>query len=173
MKRSEKQQTIEILHEKFSRAKTVLLSDYRGMDMLAMSDLRGQLREASVEYRVVKNTLMARAAEGTDMALLKDRFSGPCAVALSYEDPIAPAKVLVKFSEGHKALEIRAGVVAGRVIDADGIVKLSKLPSEEELLAQLLMLFNAPVRGLVTVLSGVVRNFLGVLQAVKKQKEEV
>jgi large subunit ribosomal protein L10 len=172
LKRTEKEKIVETLHEKFERAKTALLTDYRGLDMPAMTELRGQLRDASVEYRVVKNTLMERAADGTDMALLKDHFSGPCAVALSYEDPIAPAKVLVKFSEANKKLEIKAGVVAGQVIDAAGIERLSKLPSEEELLAKLLMVFNGPATGLVTVLSGVLRNFMGVLDGIRRQKEE-
>ena len=171
MKQTEKEKIVEALHEKFSRAKTVLLTDYRGLDMPAMTELRSQLREASVEYRVVKNSLMERAADGTDLALLKDHFSGPCAVALSYEDPVAPAKVLTKFAEGHKALEVKAGVVAGQMIDPDGIKRLSKLPSEEELLGQLLSVFNGPVTGFVTVLGGVLRNFMGVLEAVKRQKE--
>ena len=96
MKRPEKEKAVEALHDKFSRARTVLLTDYRGLNMSAMNELRSQLREASIEYRVVKNTLMNRAADGTDMTLLKEHFFGPCALALSYEDPVAPAKVLVK-----------------------------------------------------------------------------
>lgn len=172
MKRMQKEKIVEALHEKFSRAKTALLTDFRGLNMSAISELRSQLRDASVEYQVVKNTLAARASEGTDMSLLKDHFSGPCAVALSYEDPVAPAKVLTKFSEENKALEIKIGIVDGRVIDLDGIIRLSKLPSEEELLAKLLMTLNAPITGFVTVLGGVLRNFMGVLEAIKRQKEE-
>jgi large subunit ribosomal protein L10 len=172
LKQTEKQKIIETLHEKFTRAKAALLTDYRGLNMSAMTELRSQLRDASVEYRVVKNTLMERAADGTDLALLKDHFSGPCAVALSYEDPVMLAKVLTKFSEANKALEIKAGMVAGKVIDPDGVKRLSTLPSEEELLAQLLRVFNGPVTGFVTVLSGVLRNFMGVLEAIKSQKEE-
>jgi len=172
LKRMQKEKIVEALHEKFSRAKTALLTDFRGLNMSAISELRSQLRDASVEYQVVKNTLAARASEGTDMSLLKDHFSGPCAVALSYEDPVAPAKVLTKFSEENKALEIKIGIVDGRVIDLDGIIRLSKLPSEEELLAKLLMTLNAPITGFVTVLGGVLRNFMGVLEAIKRQKEE-
>ena len=172
MKRMQKEKIVEALHEKFSKAKTALLTDFRGLNMSAISELRSQLRDASVEYQVVKNTLAARASEGTDMSLLKDHFSGPCAVALSYEDPVAPAKVLTKFSEENKALEIKVGIVDGRVIDLDGIMRLSKLPSEEELLAKLLMTLNAPITGFVTVLGGVLRNFMGVLEAIKCQKEE-
>jgi large subunit ribosomal protein L10 len=172
LKRMQKEKIVEALHEKFSKAKTALLTDFRGLNMSAISELRSQLRDASVEYQVVKNTLAARASEGTDMSLLRDHFSGPCAVALSYEDPVAPAKVLTKFSEENKALEIKVGIVDGRVIDLDGIIRLSKLPSEEELLAKLLMTLNAPITGFVTVLGGVLRNFMGVLEAIKCQKEE-
>lgn len=171
MKRSEKEKVVETLHEKFSKAKAVLLTDFRGLNMSAMNELRSQLRGASVEYRVVKNTLMSRAADGTGMALLKEHFVGPCGVALSYEDPVTPARILMKFSEDNSVLEVRAGVVEGRVVDLDGIKRLSKLPSQEVLLTQLLSLMNAPVTSLVTVLSGVLRNFVGVLEAIRRQKE--
>ena len=171
MKQSEKEKVVETLHEKFSKAKAVLLTDFRGLNMSAMDDLRGQLREVSVEYRVVKNTLLTRASDGTDMALLKEHFYGPCAVALSYDDPYAPAWILMKFSEDNSALEVKAGVVEGQVVDLAGIKRLSKLPSHEVLLTHLLSLMSAPVTGLVTVLSAVLRNFVGVLEAIKVQKE--
>ena len=171
LKQSEKEKVVEALHEKFSKARAILLTDFRGLNMSAMDELRGQLREASVEYRVVKNTLLTRASDGTDMALLKEHFFGPCAVALSYEDPVAPAKILMKFSEDNSALEVKAGVVEGQAIDLDSIKRLSKLPSHEVLLTQLLSLMNVPVTGLVTVLSGVLRNFMCVIEAIKRQKE--
>lgn len=171
MKQSEKEKIVETLHEKFSMAKAMLITDFRGLDMSSMNDLRSQLRGASIEYRVVKNTLMSRAAAGTDMALLKEHFIGPCAVAFSYEDPVAPAKILMKFCEDNTKLEVKAGVVEGQIVDIDDIKRLSKLPSQDVLLAQLLSVMNAPATGLVTVLSGVIRNFLGVLEAIKQQKE--
>lgn len=171
MKRSEKEELVKALNEKFSKVKALVLTDYRGLDMSAMSALRGKLREASVEYRVVKNTLMSRASEGTDVMLLKDYFSGPSAVAMSYEDPVAPAKVLVEFGEDHGHLEVKAGVLDGKLVDLDGIKRLAKLPSREALLSQLLSVFNGSARSLVTALSGVPRNLLGVLNAVKAQKE--
>ncbi|NVL91253.1 MAG: 50S ribosomal protein L10 [Desulfobacterales bacterium] len=172
MKQSKKEKIVETLHKKFSKAKALVLTDFRGMDMSAMNELRSQLREVSVEYRVVKNTLMSRATDGTDMSLLKEHFFGPCAVALSYEDLVSPAKVLVKFSEDNAALQVKAGVVEGRVVDLAGIKRLAELPSREALLAQLLSQMNAPAAGLVTVLNGVTRNFVGVLAAIKQQKEE-
>jgi len=171
LKRAEKQNVVEALNEKFSKAEAVVLTDYRGLDAAAMNELRVQLREASVEYQVVKNTLMLRASEGTDMALLKDHFVGPSAVAVSYEDPVAPAKALTKFGKDHPALELKAGVLGGRFIDVEGIKALSKLPSREELLSQLLSVFNGPARSFVSVLSGVPRAFVNVLNAVKEQKE--
>ena len=149
----------------------MVLTDFMGLSTSAMNELRGRLREASVEYRVVKNTLMLRASGGTDMVLLKEHFSGPCAVALSYEDPVTPAKILTKFSEENAALEVKAGTVGGRAMDAAGIERFSKLPSREGLLAQLLSVLNGPPTSLVTVLGGVQRKFLGVLQAIKEQKE--
>ena len=172
MKRLEKEELVKVLNEKFSRAKALVLTDYRGLDTSAMHALRIKLREASVEYRVVKNTLMSRASDGTDVALLKDHFAGPSAVALSYEDPVAPAKVLVKFSKEHADLEVKAGVLDGKVIDLEGIKRLAELPSREALLAQLLSVFNGPARSFVTVLSGVPRNLLGVLNAIKAEKEK-
>ncbi len=171
MKRAEKEEVVKALCERFSRAKAVVLTDFRGLDTYAMNTLRGQLREASVEYRVVKNTLMLRASDGTDMALLKDHFFGPCGVALSYDDPVAPARVLTKFKEEHGALEVKAGVIEGKVVDPQGVTRLSKLPSREGLISQLLSVLNGPIRSLLMVLNGVPRSFLGVLHAIEGQKE--
>lgn len=173
MKRSEKEALVEALHDKFSSVKAVVLTDYRGLNMSAMDALRGRLREASVEFRVVKNTLMARASEDTDVALLKDYFKGPSAVALSYDDPVAPAKALVEFSEDHEQLELKAGVLEGKLIDPAGIKRLALLPSREVLLSQLLSVLNGPARSLVTVLSAVPRDFVGVLEAIRAKKESV
>jgi large subunit ribosomal protein L10 len=173
LKQSDKEKIVKALHEKFLNARAMLLTDFRGLNMSAMDELRGQLREASVEYRVVKNTLLTRASDGTGMALLKEHFFGPCAVALSYEDPVAPAKILMKFSEGNSALEVKAGVVEGQAVDLAGIKRLSKLPSREALLTQLLSLMNVPVIGLVTLLSGVLRNLMCVIQAIERQKKGV
>jgi len=170
LRKAEKKQLVQGLHEKLSRAKALILTDFRGLNTSAMNELRNQLREASVEYRVVKNTLMSRASDGTDMAILKDYFSGPSAAALSYDDPVVPAKVLARFGEEYAALKIRAGVVDGKVVDADAIERLSKLPSREGLLAQLLSVLNGPARSLLTVLNGVPRNFVAVLRAIGEKK---
>jgi len=169
---SEKKKIIEDLHEKLSRAKVVILTDYKGLDVSAINDLRRNLRAAGIEYQVVKNTLLIRASEDTDAALIKETFKGPNAVALSFDDPVAPAKVLIKFAEENKNLEIKKGVMDGKVLDLNRIQMLSVLPSRELLLSQVLSAMNGVSSAFVRVLSNVLERFLIVLQAIKEQKED-
>jgi large subunit ribosomal protein L10 len=136
-----------------------------------MNVLRRKLREANTEYQVVKNSLLVRASEGNDVALIKDQFTGPSAIALSHDDPVAPAKVFADFVKENKKFEIKGGVLNGKIIDPDGIKALSSLPSREVLLAQVLSAMNAVPTSLVTALADVPRRFVNVLQAIKDQKE--
>lgn len=170
MKLTEKQQIVEDLKGKLATTKVVIVTDYKGLNVAQMTDLRRKLSEANVEYRVVKNTLLTRAAEGTDAALLADVFKGPSGIALSFDDPVAPAKVLTQFAKDNKKLEIKAGVMDGKVLDLDAISALSKLPSREELLAQVLSAMNAVPSGLVRALADVPRRMVNVLNAIKDQK---
>ncbi len=172
MKTSEKKKIIEDLHEKLSRAKVVILTDYKGLDVSSINDLRRNLRAAGIEYQVVKNTLLIRASEDTDAALIKETFKGPNAVALSFDDPVAPAKVLIKFAEGNKNLEIKKGVMDGKVLDLNRIQMLSVLPSRELLLSQVLSAMNGVSSAFVRALNNVLERFLIVLQAIKEQKED-
>ncbi len=169
---NEKKRIAEDLKERLEKSSIVILTDYKGMDVDAINQLRRKLRQADVEYKVVKNSLLVRASEGNDVALIKDSFKGPSAVALSYDDPVAPAKVLTEFARENKHLEIKIGVLNGKTIDLDGIKALSSLPSKEVLLAQVLSAMNAVPTSLVTALSDVSRRFVNVLQAVKDQKDE-
>ena len=171
MKREVKQRIVEELHDKFTRSKVLILTDYMGLNVEDMNALRSKLRESEIEFKVVKNTLLRRAAEGTNAAQIVDSFKGPSAIALSYEDPVAPAKVLTDFAKEHDKLEIKIGTMDGKVLDVTAIKSLSKLPSREVLLAQLLSVMVAVPTSFVTALSGVPRNFLNVLQAIKEQKE--
>ena len=171
MKLEEKKQIAENLHEKFSRSKVVIATDYKGLNVGAISDLRKKLREFEVEYRVVKNTLLERASKDTDAALIRDKFKGPTAIALSYKDPVAPAKILVKFAETNKNLIIKAGVLNGKVLDFNSIKALSSLPAREVLLGQLLSAMNGVPASFVRTLCGVPKKFLYVLQAIKNRKE--
>ncbi len=171
MKLEAKQKIAASLHEKFADAKVVIVTDYKGLDVAQMNDLRRKLREADVEYQVVKNTMLIRASKDTDVAQLVDMFKGPSAIALAFEDPVAPAKVLMQFAKDNDKLEIKAGVMNGKLLDLAAIVALSKLPSREELLAQVLAAMNAVPQGLVSALADAPRRLVNVLNAVKDQKE--
>jgi large subunit ribosomal protein L10 len=171
VKLEKKKEIVKSLHEKFAKSKVVIVTDCKGLDVAAMNDLRKRLREFDVEFKVVKNSLLIRAAEETDAQLIKECFKGPSAVALSYDDPIAPAKVLIKFSKDHKKLNIKTGVMNGKMIDLDAIRAMSALPPREVLLGQFLSVINSVPAGFVQVLSAIPMQFLNLLQAVKKQKE--
>jgi large subunit ribosomal protein L10 len=166
-----KKEIVKDLHDKFARSKVVIITNYKGLDVATINDLRRRLRAHEIEYKVVKNSLLVRASEETDVALIKDRFKGPSAVALSYVDPIAPAKVLTKFLEEYSQLEIKTGVMDGKVLDLDAIKKISTLPSREELLGQFLSAANGVATSFVRVLNAIPAQLLYVLQAIKEQKE--
>ncbi len=171
MNLEEKKKIVQDLHERFLRSKVVMLTDYKGLDVLKINDLRKKLREVGSEYKVVKNTLLIRASYDTDAELVKDRFKGPVAVVLSYDDQVAPAKVLTDFSKENDALQINVGVMSGKIIDLDTIKELSALPSHEVLLAQFLTAASGVSVGLVTALSDIPKRFINVLQAIKEQKD--
>jgi large subunit ribosomal protein L10 len=171
LNKSEKQKLVDELHQKFNESKIVILTDYKGLDVDAINGLRRKLTESNIEYRVVKNTLLARASEDTHVESIKDQFKGPTAIALSYDDPVAPAKVLCEFAKANDKLEIRAGIMAGKLLDIDAIKSLSALPSREVLLAQVLSTMNAIPTSLVRALSNVPEKLLYALQAIKDQKE--
>jgi len=173
VKLEKKKEIVKSLHEKFARSKVVIVTDCKGLDVAKMNDLRRKLREFEIEYKVVKNSLLIRASEETDVELIKDCFKGPSAVALSYDDPIAPAKVLIKFSKEHDKLEIKTGVMNGKVIDLNAIKAMSVLPPREVLLGQFLSVVNGVPEGFVRVLNAIPMQFLNLLQAVKEQKGAV
>jgi large subunit ribosomal protein L10 len=167
----EKQRIAEDLRDRFSKSAIIVLTDYKGLDVAAINDLRRKLRAESVEYQVVKNTLLVRAAEDTDVALIEDFFKGPSAIALSYDDPIAPAKVLTQFAKDNEKLEVKVGLLNGKVLDADAIKALAGLPSREVLLGQLLSAFNEVPTSFVRTIAEIPRSLLNVLTAIKDQKE--
>ena len=171
MELNKKKQITQDLHQRFSKSSIVILTDYKGLDVESINSLRKKLREAEVEYQVAKNTLLVRASEDTDVSLMKESFTGPSAIALSYGDPVTPAKILTEFAKDNKHLEIKAGVMNGKTLDVEQIKALSALPSREVLLAQVLSAMNGVPRALVTALSDIPRRMVNVLQAIKDQKE--
>ncbi len=171
MRLEAKKQITDDLHDRFARSAVIIVTDYKGLDVASMNDLRRKLGEAEIEYQVVKNTLLVRAAEDTEVALIKDYFKGPSAVAISYDDPVAPAKVLAQFAEENDKLEIKVGVLNGKVLDVQAIKALATLPSREVLLAQFLSALNAVPTSFVRAIAEIPRSLVNVLTAIKDQKE--
>jgi len=171
LKIDEKKKIVENIRKKFSKSKVVILTDYKGLDVEKINELRGKLKQSGVEYKVVKNTLLVRASEETDISLIKDSFKGPSAVALSCDDPVTPAKILTEFADEHESLEIKVGVMNGRILDLSTIKKLSALPSREVLLGSLLSVMSGVPSAFVRALNDMPRRLLNVLQAIKEQKE--
>ena len=167
-----KKQFVKQLNERFAKSQVVILTDYKGLDVASVTVLREKLREAQIEYEVVKNTMLRLASEGTDVEAIKENFKGPSAVALSYDDPVAPAKILTDFAKENEKLEIKVGIMGNKVLDLAAIKALSDLPSREELLATVLSAMNAVPTSLVTALGDVPRRMVNVLQAIKDQKEQ-
>lgn len=167
----EKGQIVSEITEKFQKSSGVVLADYRGLTVAQVTQLRAQLRQAGVEYRVLKNTLVRRAANEVGVDGLDPYLSGPTAVAFS-EDPVAPAKVLTEFAKANKlkTFQIKAGVVEGKVIGPEGVKALAELPSREVLLAKVLRGMQAPLVGMVNVLQGPIRKMGYALEEVRKLK---
>ena len=172
MRLEDKQKITEDLHDRFTKSAVVVVTDYKGLDVSAINELRRKLREEDIEFQVVKNSLLIRAAKDTGVALIQDYFKGPSAVALSYSDPVAPAKILTQFAKDNQKLEIKGGVLNDKVLDADAIKALAKLPSREVLLGQLLATLNEVPTSFVRTLAEIPRSLLNVLTAIRDQKEE-
>jgi len=166
-----KKKNVEELHEIISKSKVFIVTDYEGLNVATINELRRKLREVNVEYKVVKNSLLIRASEDTEVASLKDNFKGPIAIAVSYNDPVAPAKILTRFAKDYKKLEIKVGIMDGKVLDLRAINALSEMPSREVLLGKLLSVLNGVPTSLVIALSNIPKKLLNVLQAIKEQKE--
>lgn len=152
---AQKQDQVAELKDKFSRATSVIVADYRGLDVDAVNRLRSRLRtdgQGAYEYQVTKNTLLRRAVEGSDVAVLQEHFQGPTAIAISYGDPVGLAKCLVDYAKEHEAFELRAGYMEGRAIGRAEIATLATLPSLDELRGKLVGLLQAPAQKIAAVL---------------------
>jgi len=170
--KSEKELVVGEVKERLSRIQGAVITDYRGLNVSQMTKLRKKLREAGVEYRVLKNTLVRRAAQEVGITGLDEFLSGPTGIAFGYNDPVAPAKVIADFAKDNKQLEIKAGILGQRVIGLEEVKRLASLPSQEVLLAQVLGGIRAPLAGLVSVFQAPLRNVAYALEAIRKQKAE-
>ncbi len=166
--KEQKDEILKGLIDKFSKSKSVIFADYRGLDVVSISDLRGRLREGGAECKVAKKTLISLAAKESNIeGLNEDVMQGPVAATFSYEDELAGLKILFKFSKENENLEILGGIIDGKIIGKDEAIQLAKLPSKEELYAKLLGSMNAPISGFVGTLSNVLGGFVRVVNAYK------
>jgi large subunit ribosomal protein L10 len=167
-RREQKVEQVELLTEKLKKAKVAVLTDYRGLKVSQIQELRGKLRGGDVEYRVIKNTLARRAAEAAGYPALKDEIKGPVAIAFGYDDLGVPSKLINEFVRSTRLkLEVVGGLVEGRVFSADQIKQLADLPSREALIAQLMGTLQSPVAQLLGIMQTPLQQLMGVLNAYK------
>lgn len=172
MNKENKKQVVAELHEKLARAKAVFLADFRGLTVEQATQLRNELRKSDIEYKVVKNTLLELASRDTDKTSMSEHFAGPTAIALSYTDPVAAAKVLSKFAKDQNAVfKLKGGVLTGKAMSVADIQSLADLPSREVLIAKMLGSMQAPSSNFVRVLAAVPGGFVRVLDAIREKKQ--
>jgi large subunit ribosomal protein L10 len=173
--RTQKEEQVAELNEKFSRAKSVYVADYRGLDVAAADTLRQRIRKGGAgdfEYRVAKNAVLRRASADLDVAGLANHFEGPTAVAISFGDPVGLAKILSDFAKDHEVFEIKGGLVDGEVVDAAQIAALAKLPSMDALRGMIIALLQAPATKLVRLIAEPGAQLARLVSARKAQQEE-
>jgi large subunit ribosomal protein L10 len=167
---------VKQIKERLENAKSIVLIDYKGINIEEVDELRNRMRNANVDYFVSKNTFIKIALNDLGITALDDSLIGPTAVALSLEDEVAPAREMAKFKKDITSDKdfpsFKIGYVAGELMDSEQLVKLSKLPSKEALISMVLQGFNAPISGFVGALSGIIRNFVYTIDAIAKQKTE-
>ena len=172
MDKKEKEIFIADMADRLKKARAAFLVDYQGLDVDAMNALRGDLRNSQVEFQVVKNRLLKLACQDTETASIMEHLVGPCALAITYDDAVAPAKVLVEHAKRSDHLKIKAGQIAGKAINGEQIKRLAELPSREVLLAQALSAMQAVPSTFVRTLNAVLVGLMNVLKAVEGQKAE-
>ncbi|MBJ6361020.1 50S ribosomal protein L10 [Paenibacillus sp. GCM10012307] len=151
----EKQQAVEEIAAKLRESRSTVVADYRGLNVAQVTELRKQLREAGVEFQVLKNSLIRRATAASELTQLDEVLTGPTAIAFAKDDVVAPAKILSNFAKKNEALQVKGGVLEGQVVGVDQIKALADLPSREGLLSMLLSVLQAPVRNFALAVKAV------------------
>ena len=171
MDRKTKEQIVSELQKKLKEANMGILTSFSGMNVEKMESLRNELRKSNAEWKVVKNTLLRIASNDTDFSIIADHFKWPVAIALSYKDPVAPAKVLVDFAKKNPELEIKIGVLDKKLLTKNDLIVLAELPGKDVLLGKLVSVMAAVPTSFVTVLSAVPRSLVQVLSAYCDKKK--
>lgn len=165
-----KQTKIEEIKEKVNKATVAVVTEYRGLSVEEITNLRRQLQKENGDYMITKNTLAKLAVKGTSFEVLNDVFKGPIAIAFGYEDQSAPAKVMTKFIKEKKKGEIIAAAIDGQLLSANDAKALANIPSREELYAKMLGCINSPATGIAGATSAVMSSLVRAIDAVAKQK---
>ena len=174
MKKEEKATAVAELTEKFGRARLAIVTECIGLPVNQVTELRKQLRGAKAEYKVVKNTLAIRAAEGTALSGLKSHLKGPTGVVIGYDDPVLPAKILRDFISAEKReekIKVTLGVLEGKIVQPAELAAVAKLPKKEVLIAMLLSAMQGPIRGVVYTLNAVLTKFVRVIAAIQDKRK--
>lgn len=172
MLRKQKEKIVTELHERIKDSRLVVFTAFGGLNVEKMTSLRNSLREADSGYRVVKNTLIKKAAHNTYLEGIEiEHFEGPSAILFTSRDPIRPCKILQEFRKKHEQIVIKGGVLDGTLLSGEKVNELANLPGREVLLAKVLFLLRASTQGLVNVLTGVPRGLVQVLEAIRQKKE--
>ncbi|MDD2400798.1 MAG: 50S ribosomal protein L10 [Clostridia bacterium] len=169
----QKKQVVESIKDKFTKAQSVVMMEYRGLNVGEITELRSKMKKAGNEMKVFKNTLVERAADDCGIMGLNKYLNGPIAWGFSLQDPISAPKVVSEFAKTHKKLIIKGGILEKKAIEEDGVRALAELPSREVLLAQVLAGMQAPLTGMANVLQGPIRKFVYAIEALRKEKEQV
>ncbi|UCG78970.1 MAG: 50S ribosomal protein L10 [Nitrospirota bacterium] len=172
LNRQEKKEVVEELKDRFSRAKAVVLTDYKGLSVEEMYEARSKFRDANVEYKVVKNTLAKIATEDTPIAGARDHFEGPIGIAIGYDDPVIVAKSVLDYSKDNEKFEVKCGVVEGTFFQAAELKSIATLPSRDMLLSMMAGAFSAPMSKLAAGLRASLARFGYALEALKSKKTE-
>ena len=170
MDKGEKEQFVTDMNSRLKKAQATFLVDYQGLDVESINRIRGELKKIGAEFQVVKNRLLKLASQDTETESIKEQFIGPCALAITYDEIVAPAKVLVDLSKDLKDLKLKTGQISGKPMDMDAIKRLAELPGRDQLLAQTLSVMQAVPTSLVRVLNDVTVNLLNVLKAIESSK---
>lgn len=165
--KQQKQQLIEELADKLERQKGLVFTNFRGLKVGEIEDLRKELKEAEIEYKVAKKTLIKLALEKAKKKIDISQFKDSVALAFGFQDPITPFKIISKFAREHKNLEILGGLMDDEFLTVEGVKELAKIPFRDELLIKLIASLKSPIKGFVNVLEGSIRNLIGTLEAIK------
>ena len=167
-----KSEKVDDLSRKLSEAKSIYLADFTGLNVSSATELRRSLRQADVNYEVIKNRLAKLAVAKVGLEQLGEYLTGPTAMAFGHGDPVEPARILQKFIDGGGKLAIKSGLLYGELLSPEQVKQIASLPSRDELLAKLLGSVLSPLTGFAGVLTGLLRNLVGVVAAVQEQRSE-